>query len=78
MTVLGLPGSELVSDEKPASAQETASVTTAKTTLAHHATMKARDQAYQVSGIHIDIRLLETQSLNVEFKYMSIVEFYAP
>lgn len=71
-TVLGLPGNELVSGEKPATAQETASVTTAKTTLAHHATMKARDQAYQVSGVHNDVRLSATQLLNVKLKYLSI------
>ena len=39
----------MVIGEKSNKQQLTASVTTAKTTLAHNAVVKARDEAYQVS-----------------------------
>ncbi|WAR30538.1 CC180-like protein [Mya arenaria] len=42
-----LPSNDLVSGDKPGKVQLTASVTTAKTTLGHSATMKTRDEAYQ-------------------------------
>ncbi|KAH3795792.1 hypothetical protein DPMN_149353 [Dreissena polymorpha] len=42
----GIPNNELVAGEKPAKVQTTASVTTAKTSLGHSATMTTRDQAY--------------------------------
>ncbi|XP_071097132.1 coiled-coil domain-containing protein 180-like [Haliotis cracherodii] len=43
----GLPSNELVVGPKPTKAEKTASVTTAKTTLGHSATIAARDQAYK-------------------------------
>ncbi|KAL4219460.1 hypothetical protein ACF0H5_022039 [Mactra antiquata] len=43
----GLPNNELVSGDKPAKQQLTASVTTGKTTLGQNATIVARDKAYE-------------------------------
>ena len=51
--ISGLPSNELVAGEKSNKQQLTASVTTAKTTLAHSAVVKARDQAYQVCRVKI-------------------------
>lgn len=43
----GIPSNELVAGERPNKPQLTASVTTAKTTLAHSAAVKSRDKAFQ-------------------------------
>jgi hypothetical protein len=45
---VGIPNNELVIEDSPSRVTMTASVTTAKTTLGHSATVTARDTAYQV------------------------------
>ena len=65
----GLPGNELVAGEKSNKQQLTASVTTAKTTLAHSAVVKARDEAYQVSRIPIGVPFLRENLFILENLY---------
>lgn len=51
---VGIPNNELVIGDSPSKVTMTASVTTAKTTLGHSATVTARDIAYQVRLISLE------------------------
>lgn len=58
---LGIPSNQLVAENRPTKLQLTPTVQTAKTSLAHSATVKARDSAYEDYKVYFERTLVMIQ-----------------